>query len=373
MKKALIGMVGLLLIAGIVVAIRLGPPRVVADTESGLSPFTALPLHDGRNTGVLAPGEGRWYEIASSPDGVYQRQVNLTLFFTPDDGNRAHQVNFQIFSTNQITDWYWGDRSQMPNTGAGGVVSRDGNPVTGELLWSGWIMSIETFYIQVYNGAGVTIDYWLFTDDVIAAELGPASDPPPAAENSPEIGSEHEPVAPPPLDAEPLLPLAAELSNDHMAVPAEIWDVPAGTPTRLVIPAIALDSPIVPVGQTPLVVGSNVYWQWNTSEHSVGWHNQSAKLGQWGNTVLNGHSDVNASVFRDLEHVGIGDEIMVFSRDQVRRYTIVHKFLVKERDVSLDERIQNATWAASTQDERLTLITCAKPGATHRLILIAQP
>ena len=167
--------------------------------------------------------------------------------------------------------------------------------------------------------------------------------------------------------------MSSKLSSDHVALPSAIRDVPAGTPTRLVIPAIALDGPIVPVGQTPLVVGSDVYWQWNTAEQSVGWHNQSANLGQSGNTVLNGHSDFNASVFRDLEHVGIGDVITVFSRGQVHRYTIVHKFLVKERDVSLDERIQNATWAASTQDERLTLITCAKPGATHRLILIAQP
>jgi sortase (surface protein transpeptidase) len=132
--------------------------------------------------------------------------------------------------------------------------------------------------------------------------------------------------------------MSSKLGSDHVALPSAIRDVPAGTPTRLVIPAIDLDSPIVPVGQTPLVVGSDVYWQWNTAEQSVGWHNQSANLGQSGNTVLNGHSDVNASIFRDLEHVGIGDEITVFSRDQVHRYTIVHKFLVKERYVSLDER-----------------------------------
>ena len=171
----------------------------------------------------------------------------------------------------------------------------------------------------------------------------------------------------------PLLPLTAELSSDRVVVSPEIWDVPPGTPTRLVIPAIALSSPIVPVGQTPLVIDGDIYWQWNTARDSVGWHNQSAKLGQSGNMVLNGHSDINASVFRNLEHVDVGDEITVFSGDQVHRYVITHKFLVKEKGVSLEERIQNAAWAAVSQDERLTLITCAKPGATHRLILIAQP
>jgi len=379
MKKFLIGIGGFLLIATIGIAIRLATPKAVADMESGLSPFTALPLNNGRNTGVLAPGESRWYEMPPGSDGTYQRQANLTLFFTPDDGNRAHHVNFQIFSADQITDWYWGDRGHEPNLGAGGVVSRDGNPVTGELLWSGWTVSSDTFYIQVLNGADVTIDYWLFTDDVIAAELGPADEPPPG-EASAEINTQEDQPTPSPVlntadgaDTQPLLPLASDLSPDRVAVSPEIWDAPAGTPTRLVIPAIALDSPIVPVGQTPLVINGTVYGQWNTADNSVGWHNQSAKLGQPGNTVLNGHSDINAAVFRHMEHIDIGDEISVFSGDRPHRYVAIHKFLVKEQDVSLEERIQNASWIASTQDDRLTLVTCANPGATHRLILIALP
>lgn len=379
MKKVLVGIGGLFLIAGIGVAIRLAAPKAIADMERGLSPFTALPLNEGRNTGVLAPGESRWYEIAPSLDGAYQRQANLTLFFTPDEGSRAHHVNFQIFSANQITDWYWGSGGHGPNLGAGGVVSRDGNPVTGELVWSGWTMSNDTYYIQVYNSTDVTIDYWLFTDDVIAAELGPANDPPPATEASPEISTQHEPAPPSSsdetdgLDTEPLLPLASEVSTDLVAASSEIWDVPVGMPTRLVIPAIALDSPIVPVGQTPLAISDRVYGQWNTADNSVGWHNQSAKLGQLGNTVLNGHSDINAAVFRHLEHVDIGDQISVFSGDQLHHYVAIHRFLVKEEGVSQEARILNASWIASTRDERLTLVTCANPGATHRLILIALP
>jgi len=379
MKKVLVGIGGLLLIAGIGIAIRLAAPKAIADIERGLSPFAALPLNEGRNTGVLAPGESRWYEITPNLDGAYQRQADLTLFFTPDDGGRTHHVNFQIFSANQVTDWYWGNGGHGPNLGAGGVVSRDGNPVTGELLWSGWTMSNDTYYIQVYNSTDVTIDYWLFTDDIIAADLGPANDPPPATEASAEISTQHD-QAPPlysdetdKIDTEPLLPLASELGTDHVAVPPETWDVPAGRPTRLVIPAIALDSPVVPVDQTPLVIGDRVYGQWNTADNSVGWHNRSAKLGQLGNTVLNGHSDLNAAVFRHLGHVDIGDKISVFSGDQLRNYIAIHKFLVKEEDVSLEERILNASWIASTQDERLTLVTCANPGATHRLILIALP
>ena len=213
----------------------------------------------------------------------------------------------------------------------------------------------------------------------ISFELGPANDPPSAGEASAEISTQHQLALSPALgtaagaDTQPLLPLASDLSPDRVAVSPEIWDTPTGTPTRLVIPDIALDSPIVPVGQTPLVIDGGVYGQWNTADNSVGWHNQSAKLGQLGNTVLNGHSDINAAVFRHLEHVNISDEISVFSGDQLHHYVAIHRFLVKEQVVSLEERIQNASWIASTQGKRLTLVTCANPGATHRLILIALP
>jgi len=378
-KVVLIGLGGLFLIAGVTIAIRLAAPRAVADAESGVSPFTALPLFDGRNIGMLAPGESRWYEWAPNSGEAFQRQADLTLFFTPDNGNRGHHVNFQIFPANQITGWYWGDAGQMQNLGAGGIVSRDGNPVTGELLWSGWIMNNETFYVQVSNGTDVTIDYWLFTDNVVAAELGPPQEPAPVAEISPEINLE-QPQEPGSArdtaleeETEQLLPLASELGSDQVTISPEIWEVPAGTPTRLVIPAIALDTRIVPVDQTPILISDGLYGQWNTADNIVGWHNSSAELGQAGNTVLNGHSDVKAAVFRNLEHVDVGDEITVFSNDRDYQYIVTDKFLVEERDVSLDQRVQNAAWIASTQDERLTLVTCAKPGATHRLIVIGRP
>ena len=55
------------------------------------------------------------------------------------------------------------------------------------------------------------------------------------------------------------------------------------------------------------------------------------------------------------------------------RYIITQKFLVREVGVPLETRIKNAQLIAPTQDERLTLVTCSQPGATHRLIVIARP
>jgi sortase A len=149
--------------------------------------------------------------------------------------------------------------------------------------------------------------------------------------------------------------------------------VEPGVPSRLVISSIDLDSHIIPVGWKPVVVDGKTYGQWETAVDLVGWHNLSARLGSVGNTVLAGHSDVHAQVFKRLEEVNLNDVIVVFSGEQAHQYLISEKFLVKEKGASLEERINNARWITTTEDERLTLITCALPGATHRLIIIAQP
>ncbi|MEJ2557713.1 MAG: hypothetical protein P8186_16095 [Anaerolineae bacterium] len=180
MKRMIIGTGRFIFIGQIIIVIHLLTSKVVAGAEGGLSPFTAIPLNDGRNIGTLAPGEARWYKfVPGGTEAAFQRRVDLTLFFTPDDGNRAHLFNFQIFSAGQITRWRGDGASHMQNLGAGGVISRDGNPLTGELLWSGWVMASETYYIRLLNGTNVSIDYWLFTANIIAAELGPGSDPTP--------------------------------------------------------------------------------------------------------------------------------------------------------------------------------------------------
>jgi len=147
------------------------------------------------------------------------------------------------------------------------------------------------------------------------------------------------------------------------------------TPSRLAIPSIALDSPIIPVRMHTFVMNGTTYGQWEVARNEVGWHNLTAQLGQPGNTVLAGHSDLNARVFRNLKYVNIGDEISAFTgtNGQTHRYVVTQKVVVQEVGVSLETRIQNGRWISPMQDERLTLITCAYPGATHRLIVVAQP
>jgi len=147
----------------------------------------------------------------------------------------------------------------------------------------------------------------------------------------------------------------------------------AGIPTRLVISTINLDSQVVPVGLKEIEVEGVRGRQQLVDDNLVGWHNNSAGLGQAGNTILNGHSDIHAQVFGKLNQLEVGAEITVFSDNQTYNYVVTQLVLVKEKGVSLEQRLENARLIAPTADERLTLITCAQPGATHRLIVIAQP
>lgn len=138
-----------------------------AATGTGSAPALAVSLVAGPNTGLMTPGEQRWFRF--TPDDSGHLEKSLTLMFTPGYEQSAAQVQFQLFEENQVAS------GNMANFGAGQVVSRDGNPETGELLWTGWVFGQQNYYVQVLNGSSTPIDYWLFTDDVSSYALGDAS------------------------------------------------------------------------------------------------------------------------------------------------------------------------------------------------------
>jgi sortase A len=154
---------------------------------------------------------------------------------------------------------------------------------------------------------------------------------------------------------------------------AEAPPAHTAVPSRLIIPGINLDSQVTPVGRKTVVVEGKIYQQWDVADDLVSWHDRSAKVGEAGNTVLNGHSDTCAEIFRNLKDVRVGDLIVAFAEGKPHYYVVTERVIVKEKDVPLEQRLANARWIAATDDERLTLVTCIYPGATHRLIVIAQP
>ena len=147
------------------------------------------------------------------------------------------------------------------------------------------------------------------------------------------------------------------------------------TPTRLVIPAIGLDAPVVPVG---LLVetqnGQSVNVLDAPNDFAAGWLKTSAPLSVAGNTVLDGHNNIAGRVFKDLVKVQVGDTITLYAAGQERTYRVDQKLILAEAGQPLKVRIANAHYITPTLDERLTLVTCWPPnGNSHRLIIVALP
>ncbi|MCS7285892.1 MAG: sortase [Anaerolineae bacterium] len=136
------------------------------------------------------------------------------------------------------------------------------------------------------------------------------------------------------------------------APPVVIPTPSPGAPTRIVIPKIGVDAPVVE--------GDG----WEELKRGVGHHIGSANPGERGNMVLSGHNDIFGEVFRDLHKLDLGDEIIVYAGEVPYRYIVKAKKIVEPTDVSV---------MAPTTTPIVTLITCYPYRIdTHRLIIVGE-
>jgi sortase A len=184
----------------------------------------------------------------------------------------------------------------------------------------------------------------------------------------------------------PVLPPAVPLPTSVAGVPTPIPEPTLPTtasaarppatspPTRLVIPKIALDIPVLPVGFETIMEGNRARLVWADVPDAGGFHQTSAYPGNPGNTVINGHRDIYAAVFRHLDQVAVGDQIVVYVGDVAYPYTVTEVLVVPETFASAAQRAENQRLIGYLPEERLTLVTCTPVGlATHRLLVIARP
>lgn len=149
-----------------------------------------------------------------------------------------------------------------------------------------------------------------------------------------------------------------------------------GEPVRINIPKIELDAPVAAIGLQHIQLEDNTtYFQWMVpAEFQAGWHDTSARLGQNGNTVLNGHHNIHGEVFRDLVDLKEGDQIIMNDTETAYEYAVTDVLVLEERDQPLAVRQENAKWIGTTDDERITLITCwPYSDNSHRVVVVARP
>ncbi len=187
----------------------------------------------------------------------------------------------------------------------------------------------------------------------------PTLTPVPTALPTPTVLAIQPSQSPPPL---PTLPPAPT------RIPA------VSVPTRIVIPSIELDAPVVEIGWRVVVRDGQSVTEWEVANDAAGFHRGSAYPGNPGNTVLSGHHNVRGKVFRYLVNVQPGDEIILYADGRPYYYKVESVEIVPEKYASEDQRRRNARLIGYYPEERLTLVTCwPYTSNTHRVIVVAKP
>ncbi len=147
------------------------------------------------------------------------------------------------------------------------------------------------------------------------------------------------PPASTPLPATPLPPPPAELIAGS--------SLPENQATRLVIPSLELDAPVM------LAPIENETWRIDHLDQAVGHLEGTASPGSGSNIVLAGHitlePDGRDGPFIGLGYLNPGDSVIVYHQEQAYTYQVDYMTTVKPSDVQV-------TYPSSKG--QLTLITC---------------
>jgi sortase A len=197
-----------------------------------------------------------------------------------------------------------------------------------------------------------------------AAVANAAPRPPSLASDTRGKEGEHTPPAPAPrLDRAVPLPYTTpgmayvEPESDFIAprggAPAAPVAV-APQPTRLLIPSLALDTPVKEVF---VVDGA-----WQVADYAAGYLHDTGLPGDPGNTVLAGHAGLRGGVFRDLGALAAGADIYLDAGGWRYHYRVRGSQSVWPAQVEV---------LAPTETAVLTLLTCTN-WDTQRLVVVAD-
>jgi len=137
-------------------------------------------------------------------------------------------------------------------------------------------------------------------------------------------------------------PNDAEIPDHLRPLVQSLASVPIPTPgpaqaNRIQIPAIGIDAPIVQ-GDA-----------WEQLKKGVGQHIGTVNPGENGNIVLSAHNDIFGELFRHLDQLENGDEIVLHTSQRAYVYVIIRKKIVEPTDVSVMD---------STKIPTITLVSC---------------
>ncbi len=169
-----------------------------------------------------------------------------------------------------------------------------------------------------------------------------------------------------------VLPTGHRYIEGRSPEPVESGDIPAH-----LLPALqAYQPPPIPtpgpeqarVIQIPAIGVNNAVvegaYDWEQLKRGVAHHIGSAQPGQVGNMVLAAHNDVYGAIFRDLDQLSPGDEIIVQTNQRTYTYVVTKIDVVEPTAVEVMKTTDHAS---------ATLVSCFPYRInTHRIVVFAD-
>jgi sortase A len=146
----------------------------------------------------------------------------------------------------------------------------------------------------------------------------------------------------PPDSSQAAQPNDAEIPAHLLPLYQSMAQLPIPTPgpeqaVQIQIPAINVDAPVVQ--------GDN----WEQLKKGVAQHTGSADPGQAGNLVLSAHDDIYGEIFRHLDQLQQGDEVVIYTATRSFTYVVASVQIVSPTSVEV---------MAQTPNPTVTLISC---------------
>lgn len=178
------------------------------------------------------------------------------------------------------------------------------------------------------------------------------------------------------IDSTPVFQLpAATVLPTHTPTPmptATATSTPLPLPaTRLSIPAISVNISVVESYPKQQRDGSFI---WDPPNYAAGHYNSSGNPGGGRNIVFNGHNNMAGEVFRDLNKLVPGDEIILLTDASEFHYQVQQKVIIPYVGNEAEANVEIGALSAPQSSEMVTLISCWPYATfTSRILVVAVP
>ncbi len=215
-----------------------------------------------------------------------------------------------------------------------------------KVLYGVEIVAILGLFFILFNGAKLLTNL----NKEFAGELNANSLTPTALITAVVLPSGHTA----PVEGVEVLPNTSEIPEHLQAIMQTYENLPIPTPgpqtaRQMQIPKISLNAPVV--------MGDN----WEQLKKGIGQHLSTANPGQKGNMVVSAHNDIFGELFKDLDKLEPGDEVIVITQDRSYTYIVTGTQIVNPTDVQVMDPTENAT---------LTLISCYPYRVDNKRIVV---